>query len=230
MAAATARIMGIMRQRRPVLRCLICRRNETRSALVMRPLVLGARGVLWGAALLAFAGAASAQIVGTSRTKIPQDPAAIELNRLLTAAQDAVNRNDYASAAKDYQDYLAKKPDDAVVHYDLGYAYTALQKPADAKSEYEKAIALDPKMASAYQNLGLTLLTTDPAAAVAPLQKASELLPEDARAQFLLGSALELSGKLAPAIEQYQAAEKKDGNDFDLHFSLGRALLSSNQA
>ena len=81
----------------------------------------------------------------------------MELNRLLAAAQDAVNQQDYAAAAHDYQAYLAKKPDDAVVHYDLGYAYTAMQRPADAKAEYEKAIALDPKMASAYQNLGLTL-------------------------------------------------------------------------
>src|SRR5271169_1394204 len=230
MAAATARIMGIMRQRRPVLQCPICRRNETRSALVMRPLLLGALGVLWGAALLAFAGAASAQIVGTSRTKIPQDPAAIELNRLLTAAQDAVNENDYASAAKDYQDYLAKKPDDAVVHYDLGYAYTALQKPAEAKVEYQKAIALDPDMPEAYQNLGMTLIPTDPAAAIEPLQRAAKLMPEDARTKWLLGIALELTKKDALAIEQYEAAEKLDPNNSDIRNSLGFVLLRSGRA
>src|SRR4029077_9442433 len=106
------------------------------------------------------------------------------LDHLLEAAQQAIDKQDYASAAQNYQDYLAKKPDDATVHYDLGYAYTALHKPADAKTEYEKTISLDTKMASAYQNLGLMLLTTDPCAAVAPLQKASELLPEDARTKF----------------------------------------------
>jgi Flp pilus assembly protein TadD len=174
--------------------------------------------------------ATSAQTVSTSRKKIPQDPAAVALNNLLTQAQAAMDHKDYQAAVQSYQEFLTKKPDDATVHYDLGYAYTALQKPAEAKAEYEKAISLDPKMASAYQNLGLTLLTTDPAAAVSPLQKASELLPEDARSKFLLGSALELSGRLAPAIEQYQAAEKKGSDDFDLHFALGRALLSSNQA
>ena len=196
----------------------------------MRPLLLGALGVLWGAALLAFAGAASAQIVGTSRTKIPQDPAAIELNRLLTAAQDAVNSNDYASAAKDYQDYLAKKPDDAVVHYDLGYAYTALQKPADAKSEYEKAIALDPKMAAAYQNLGVMLIPTNPAAAIEPLQRAAELMPEDPRTKWLLGIALEATKKDALAIEQYQAAVKLDAKNAEFRNSLGFALLRIGRA
>src|SRR5271155_1867121 len=230
-ATAVARIMGIMRWRRPMLQCPICRRNETRSALLMRLPVLGALGFLLGAALLAFSGGvASAQVVGTSRTKIPQDPAAIELNRLLTAAQDAVSKNDYASAAKDYQAYLAKKPDDAVVHYDLGYAYTALQKPADAKSEYEKAIALDPKMAPAYQNLGVTLIPTDPAAAIAPLQRAAELVPEDARTKWLLGIALEATKKDASAIEQYQAAERLDPKNVEIRNSLGFALLKTGQA
>jgi protein O-GlcNAc transferase len=197
----------------------------------MKPLVLGACGGFLGVALLALSGGvASAQTVGTSRTKIPQDPAAIELNRLLTAAQDAISTNDYASAAQDYRDYLAKKPDDAVVHYDLGYAYTALQKPADAKSEYEKAIALDPKMAAAYQNLGVTLIPTDPAAAIEPLQHAAELMPEDARTKWLLGVALEATKKDALAIQQYQAAEKLDPKSVEIHNSLGFALLRAGRA
>ncbi len=197
----------------------------------MRPLVLGVCGAFLGAALLAFSGgAASAQTVGTSRTKIPQDPAAIELNRLLSAAQDAVSKNDYASAAQDYRDYLAKKPDDAVVHYDLGYAYTALQKPSEAKSEYEKAIALDPKMAAAYQNLGVTLIPTDPAAAIEPLQHAAELMPEDARTKWLLGIALEATKKDALAIEQYQAAAKLDAKSVEIRNSLGFALLRAGRA
>ena len=196
----------------------------------MKPLVFGACTVLFGLALLPFVGSAFSQTVGTSRTKIPQDPAAIELNRLLAAAQDAVNKQDYASAAQDYQAYLAKKPDDAVVHYDLGYAFTAMQKPADAKSEYEKAIALDPKMAAAYQNLGVTLIPTDPAAAVEPLQRAAELMPEDARTKWLLGIALEATKKDALAIEQYQAAEKLDATNVEVRNSLGFALLRTGRA
>jgi superkiller protein 3 len=167
----------------------------------------------------------SAQTVGTSRTRIPQDGAAVALNNLQAQAQAAMDRKDYEAAVTAYQEYLAKKPDDATVHYDLGYAYTAMQKSAEAKTEYEKAISLDPKMASAYQNLGLTLLTSDPAAAVAPLQKAAELLPENARAKWLLGTALETNGKLDLAIAQYEAAKKLDAKDPDILESLGGALL-----
>jgi Flp pilus assembly protein TadD len=174
---------------------------------------------------LGAAAASSAQTVGTSRTRIPQDGAAVALNNLQAQAQAAMDRKDYEAAVTAYQEYLSKKPDDATVHYDLGYAYTAMQKSAEAKTEYEKAISLDPKMAAAYQNLGLTLLTSDPAAAVAPLQKAAELLPENARAKWLLGTALEKNGKLDLAIDQYEAAKKLDDKDPDIRTSLGGALL-----
>jgi tetratricopeptide (TPR) repeat protein len=153
------------------------------------------------------------------------DASAQALNHLLDAAQQAIDRQDYAGAAQNYQDYLAKKPDDATVHYDLGYLYTALHKPLDAKSEYEKAIALNPKLGPAYQNLGITLLPTDLAGAVAALQKAAELLPADARTKWLLGTALEDSGKLTPAIEQFESAERLDAKDPEIRISLGQALL-----
>lgn len=169
--------------------------------------------------------AISAQTGGVTKKRIPADPAAQELNRLLAAAQEAADRQDYATAAQNYQDYLAKKPDDAIVHYDLGYAYTAMQRPTDARAEYEKAISLDPKMAPAYLNLGLTLLASEPGSAVEPLQHAVELMPGEARPLLLLGTALEGSGKLAPAIEQYETAEKLDDRNFDIRFALGRALL-----
>ncbi|MGA7915267.1 MAG: tetratricopeptide repeat protein [Candidatus Acidiferrales bacterium] len=184
----------------------------------------------------AFLGAspfAAAQTVGTSKKIIREDPAAAELNRFLAAAQDAVNQQDYASAAQNYQAYLAKKPDDAVVHYDLGYAYTALHRPADAAAEYRKAIALapdNPRTASAYQNLGLTLIPTDPEAAIEPLQHAAKLLPGDARTKWLLGVALEAAKKDGPAIEQYEAAAKLDAKSVEIRNSLGFALLRAGKA
>ena len=167
---------------------------------------------------------------GTVKKHVPSDPAAAELNRLLASAQEAVDKQDFDAAAQDYQDYLAKKPDDAMVHFNLGYVYTALQRADDAKEEYEKAIALDPsdpKMAPAYRNLGMTLIPKDPSAAIDPLQHAAELDPQDAQAKWLLGVALENGGKLDPAIEQFQAAKKLDDKDVEIGTSLGYALLSA---
>jgi tetratricopeptide (TPR) repeat protein len=167
-----------------------------------------------------------AQNAGVTKKHVVSDPAA-ELNGLLVSAQAAMDAKDYPTAAQDYQTYLAKKPDDATVHFNLGYAYTAMQRPDDAKSEYEKAISLDSKMGPAYLNLGLTLLAHDPGAAVDPLQHAVDLMPDQAHPKLLLGTALEHAGKLGPAIEQYQAAAKLDGNNFDVHFALGRAFLAA---
>jgi tetratricopeptide (TPR) repeat protein len=172
---------------------------------------------------------ALAQSSDPGHKHVVRDPAAAALNQLLASAQEALNNNDFDTAAQDYQDYLAKKPDDAIAHFQLGYAYTGMDKPADAKTEYEKAIELDPDMDAAYLNLGLTLLDKDPAAAIEPLQKTVELKPDEPRPKFLLGWAYERSGKLALAVEQYQAAEKLDDKNFDIPFALGRTLLTMNR-
>jgi Flp pilus assembly protein TadD len=171
-----------------------------------------------------------AQTPSSTKRHVPADTTAQELNRLLAAAQEAVNNQDFETAAQDYQNYLAKKPDDASVHYNLAYTYTALGRPDDARAEYERAIALDPsdpKMAPAYRNLGMTLLPKDPAAAIDPLEHAAQLEPQDARAKWLLGTALERSGKREAAIEQFQAAQKLDGHDVEITASLAYALLSA---
>lgn len=171
-----------------------------------------------------------AQTSGASKKRIPADPAEAELNNLLATAQAAMDRKDYPAAAQNYQQYLAKKPDNAVAHFELGYADMSMQRLVDAKAEYEKAISLDPSMGPAYLNLGLTLVDTDPAAAVPNLQKALELIPNQPGPKFLLGMAFEHTGKLAAAVEQYQAAEALDGADFNIRYALGRVLLASGRA
>jgi len=195
----------------------------------MRPvaklIACGALAILLGAFQ-----SARAQTSGASKKRVTADPAAEALNRLLAEAQEAADRKDYATAAKDYRAYLEKKPDDALVHFNLGYVYTALESPADARTEYEKAISLDPKMTPAYVNLGLALLASDPAAAVAPLQNAVELSPEEVRPRLFLGKALERSGKPAQAIEVYQDAKKLAPEDVDVQLALGRALLNASRA
>jgi len=181
-------------------------------------------------ALVALLGASqniSAQSSDAAKKRVQRvaDPDSVALYNLLTAAQAALGKKDYAAAAQNYQEYLAKKPDDAFSHFQLGYVFSALQRPADAKAEYEKAIALDPRMAAAYLNLGLTLLDSDPQGAIAPLQKAAELTPDQPEPKYLLGAAFERSGKADAAIGQYEAAERLDKDNFDIHFALARTLL-----
>ncbi len=154
-----------------------------------------------------------------------QDPP----TRLMRQAEDAIEKKDYAAAAEALQSYLAQRPGDAVAHFQLGYAYSGLERAGEAQAEYRKAIALNPKLAAAHLNLGLTLLERDPAAAVEPLRAAAEMLPDQSRPRFLLGLALERSGNLSGAIEQYQAAQGLEPKEFEIRLALGRALLRSDR-
>ncbi len=151
------------------------------------------------------------------------------LNSLLVRAQNDVDNQDYAAAADKYQAYLAERPQDAQIHFQLGYCYTALQKPDLARSEYQKATNLNPQLAPAFLNLGLTELSSDPGAAADAFQHASKLMPGQERPKLLLATALAHSGQTDQAIAQYQAAEQINPNDFQLHRDFGATLLSANR-
>lgn len=151
------------------------------------------------------------------------------LNELLDEAQAALNKSDYAAAIEPLQKFIAEKPDVAFAHFQLAYAYTGLGRPEDAQPEYEKTIALDPKMAEAQLNLGILLLDRRPQAAIAPLSKAVELLPLQSRPRFLLGLAEERSGDLEPAAESFEAAARLDPKDADTLTHLGRIYLRMNR-
>lgn len=181
---------------------------------------------LVGLASVFISPSAAAQASGQASNRAADDSA---LDSLLTKAQGDIDNQDYAAAAEKYQDYLAQRPNDAQVHFQLGYCYTASQKNDQARTEYEKATELDPKMAPAFLNLGLTELNSDPAMAVAPFERAAALMPDQERPKLLLATALAHSGKLDQAITQYQAAEKIDPNDGQLHRDFGATLLTANR-
>ena len=191
----------------------------------------GANRIAAAIVLLAAASSLPAQDASTSKRVIRlEDPHAAQLQQLAVAAQSALDRKDFAAAADAYQKYLAIKPNEPTIHFDLGYTYSALGRPADARLEFQKAIDLDPNMAEAYASLGLILIDSDPPAAVAPLTKLSQLQPDQARSHFLLGLAFERSGKSLDAISNYQDALKLDPKDFDAHFALARVLLAAHRA
>src|SRR5882762_1371003 len=116
------------------------------------------------------------------------------LNDLLEEARKDIDQQKYPEAVAALQKFVAEKDDFAYAHFQLGYAYTGLQKTKEARGEYERAMRLDPKMPEAALNLGILLLNEEPSAAVAPLRRAVELLPTQSRPRTLLGLAYEKSG------------------------------------
>lgn len=182
------------------------------------------------AAALCFASAAC-DATAQSQTKHPvkaaSPPASSDASvaPLLQQVKAAFDKNDFAAAVDPLRKILVARPDDPIAHFQLGYAYSELKRWDDAKSEYSRAVALDPKMAAAHLNLGLVLMDSDPAAAAESFRRAADLQPKEGRPRYLTGQALERAGKLPEASEQYKAALALSPNDYEYHFSLARVLL-----
>lgn len=151
------------------------------------------------------------------------------LNDLLDEAQRAIDKNDFAAAIVPLQKFLAEKPDVAFAHSQLGYALTALRRADEARAEYQRAVALDPKMSEAWLNLGLLLVDSDPPAAVSALKNAVEQLPTQSRPRFLLGVAQERTGDLKGAIESLEGAAHLDPKDVAALVRLGIVYLRQKQ-
>jgi len=166
--------------------------------------------------------AAQAKPAGQSKTQKLANP----LNDLLDEAQRDIDEKQFGAAIAPLQKVLAEEPGSAYAHFQLAYVYTALHKSKEARGEYERAVALDPKMSAAYLNLGTLLLESrEEAAAVAPLRKAVELLPAESHPRYLLAVALDRSGDRTAAGEAFDALLHLDPNNITALDYLGWVAL-----
>jgi tetratricopeptide (TPR) repeat protein len=151
------------------------------------------------------------------------------LNELLDEAKRDIEKKDFTAAIDPLQKFIADQPDVAYGHFELAYVYTALQRSTEARTEYERAIALDPKMAEAYLDLGILFIERDPAVAVPNLRKAVELLPSQSRPRYLLGVAEEKSGDLSAAAKSFEGAYSLDSHNPDPVLHLANLYLRLNR-
>src|SRR5260370_27972794 len=152
------------------------------------------------------------------------------LNDLLDEAQRDIDSKNFEAAIVLLQKVIAEQPEFAYAHFQLAYVYTALKKTDEARAEYGRTIAIDPKMSEAYLNLGMMLLDKqEEAAAIAPLRKAVELLPAQSRPRYLLAVAQDRSGDRAGATESFEALLHLDPNDITAIDYLGWGALRKNK-
>jgi Flp pilus assembly protein TadD len=148
------------------------------------------------------------------------------LNDLLEEAQRDIDKKNFEAAIAPLQKVIADQPEFAYAHFQLAYVYTALKRTDEARAEYARTAAIDPKMPEAYLNIGMLLLDKqEDAAAVAPLRKAVELLPAQSRPRYLLAVALDRSGDRAGAAESFEALLHLDPNDITAIDYLGWSAL-----
>src|SRR5258708_27751424 len=170
---------------------------------------------LLGDRLIVFAQASPKQkAAGQSKSQKIANP----LNELLDEAQRDIDKNEFEAAIAPLQKFIGERPEFAYAHFQLAYVYTALMKTDEARAEYERTIAIDPKMAEAYLNLGLLYMSGSPPAddrAIAPLRKAVELMPGQKQPLRDLAVARSRSGDAAGAAESFEALLRLDPGDVD---------------
>jgi tetratricopeptide (TPR) repeat protein len=145
---------------------------------------------------------------------------------LLRTAQDALGRNDFATAADTLKLVVEAQPTLTAAWFNLAYAYTGLHKDEEAVATYRKALELDPNLFEARLNLGILLLQLkNPQGALEHLEKAAALKPDHLRAQLYFGRALALIGQTERAEKQYQIVLQLDPGLAIAHYDLGQLYL-----
>jgi tetratricopeptide (TPR) repeat protein len=117
---------------------------------------------------------------------------------------------------------LARNPNSARAHADLGNVLRLSGDAPGAIEAYETALALDPGLATAWNNLGLLRLEQDRVAdAVAAFDHALESQPAFAEALRNLVNAKARLGDYAGLRSMLQAMLAQDANNADAHAALG---------
>jgi tetratricopeptide (TPR) repeat protein len=135
-----------------------------------------------------------------------------------------VHRNEtYGSEAALWSDTIAKAPDNARAHNNLGNAFFLSGRVPEAAEQYAQALRLQPNDNPEVQyNLGNCFLQEGRLPeAISHYQEAVRLAPDNAGGHNNLGKALAESGQLSAAREQFQAALRINANDAEAHNNLG---------
>lgn len=191
---------------------------------------MGANRSLSIIAVLAFtvlSGELSAQSTKKTvrRPKVAEPDASV----LLTQAEAAIEKKDYASAEPLLNRVTAKEPTNYLAWFDLGFVYSALGKTDASIAAYRKSVSVKPDLFESNLNLGVMLAKAGQPDAEQFLRTATKLKPSarveegQARAWLSLAKVLEKS-KPDEAIEAYRQASTLQPKDAEPHLSAGLLL------
>ena len=147
----------------------------------------------------------------------------------ISQAEDAMSKNDFASAEKTLLDVTGKDPNNYRAWFDLGFIYNATNKAADSIAAYRKSVAANPEIFESTLNLGIMLARAHDPEAENFLRKATTLKPsahqEEGwyRAWLMLGQVIDKT-KPQDAVEAFQNAAKLNPTQPDPHLDAGIVL------
>jgi tetratricopeptide (TPR) repeat protein len=142
----------------------------------------------------------------------------------------AVCLGQFEQGIADLKWFLARHPDDAVGHYQLGQAQSQAD-PAQALIHLDKALALKPDFVEARSARGsLYYRQGKPEAAVADLESAAALRPDDAISLDRLGQTYLALDRPADAVRVLREAAARAPEDSRIQLHFGRALAEAGQS
>jgi tetratricopeptide (TPR) repeat protein len=154
---------------------------------------------------------------------------ALEINSNLARAYLARGKANHARgqalmALPDLTTGLKGDPNDVEAHLALAQIHRS-SNPTLAVASYQKVLALDPARGIAYLELAeISVRQGDHASARQQLEKATERLPQSARAHHLLGGVLEKQRDPERALQEYSRAAELDPKLAEAHHAKGRLL------
>lgn len=195
-------------------------RTSTTERMTVRAMVLERHKL---ASLLRMVLAVAVLYVGTANAQEPVP--------LLQQTAAALEKEDYASAAKALEEYLPQNPEDFRAEFNLAYAYSMMGRRADAIGRYRNVLNRQKELVPAHLNLGMLLVEEKQAAeAVEHLRFVQEKEPGDFRAAFYLAQALSTLQRLPEAREAYEQALALKPEDANARVAYARLLTESNPA
>ena len=151
--------------------------------------------------------------------------------QLLQDADQALQKQDYVSAAQALEAYIAERPEDYRAEFNLAYAYSLSGRRAEAITHYKSVLSRQPELTPAHLNLGLLLLQdAHPEEAVEHLRAVVQQQPENDTANLNLAEALAALKRLPEAGEAYERVLKLKPDDARAHLAYGKLLQESNPA
>ncbi|QII13709.1 putative tpr repeat protein [Candidatus Kuenenia stuttgartiensis] len=127
-----------------------------------------------------------------------------------------------------WHDALAREPDSARAHHNLGVVYNSKGMYEKAEYEYKKTLEIKPNDAGAYYNLGNLYerkeLIGD---AIAAYEKAIQSNPYHADAYNNIGNIYKKKKQYPAAVKMYEKAIRCNPFDFRYHSNLGLIYLET---
>jgi len=172
-------------------------------------------------------GYAGDHVLNVTLEKIPPK---IDEDKDFVAGTALFKEGRYADAAASFAKVVARFPEAATAHFNLGLSSVRAGRRDEGLASLETAVALNPRMVEAYFLLGEEYFAKgDRDRSQAAFDKAIALDPKNPRAHYNLGIIFYKSGRLDEALASFGKAVELDPGFSSAHYQAGLAHVGKGE-